>query len=325
VPAWLSHQGLLHQHAEHEFVQRLAKASPPWSHISYDKHGTGLSGCERSDFSLAGMVAELASLADHLELPRFALLCGSVAGFTGVTYAVQHPERVSHLILVNTSSHGTSFHIPQLVAAVTAIAALADAEWALGAETLAQLLSPAGTTDLLVGLAGAPRNGISIDVALALWSAYRSFDITDLLPRVSVPTLVLHSRGDRLVHYADGVELATAIPDAQLSLIPGCTYPLFHGPEAMVVGQMIVNFLTHNAAGLGQSRVSTSAGVSASLTQQQLRVLRLIAAGNSSQEMAAALVLSERTVQRHISALYAKIGAHNRADATAFALRTLHG
>jgi DNA-binding NarL/FixJ family response regulator len=52
-------------------------------------------------------------------------------------------------------------------------------------------------------------------------------------------------------------------------------------------------------------------------------VLRLIAAGKSNQQIADALVLSLRTVERHITNLYAKIGAHGKADATAYALR--HG
>jgi DNA-binding NarL/FixJ family response regulator len=57
------------------------------------------------------------------------------------------------------------------------------------------------------------------------------------------------------------------------------------------------------------------------LSTRQLQVLRLIAEGKSSREIAAALVLSERTVQRHIAELYTRINVHNRAEATAFAFR----
>lgn len=62
------------------------------------------------------------------------------------------------------------------------------------------------------------------------------------------------------------------------------------------------------------------------LTSREVDVLRLIAAGKSNQEIAAALVLSVRTVERHISNIYAKIGASGavaRATATAYALQ--HG
>jgi DNA-binding CsgD family transcriptional regulator len=59
----------------------------------------------------------------------------------------------------------------------------------------------------------------------------------------------------------------------------------------------------------------------APLTNREIEVLRLIAAGRSNREISADLVLSERTVARHIANVYTKIGAHGRADATAYAHR----
>jgi DNA-binding CsgD family transcriptional regulator len=57
------------------------------------------------------------------------------------------------------------------------------------------------------------------------------------------------------------------------------------------------------------------------LTTREIQVLRLIAAGRTNREISAELVLSERTVGRHITNIYAKIDARGKADATAFALR----
>jgi len=59
------------------------------------------------------------------------------------------------------------------------------------------------------------------------------------------------------------------------------------------------------------------------ITPRESEVLRLIASGKTNREVAEALVLSPTTVERHISNLYAKIGARGRADATAYAIR--HG
>jgi DNA-binding CsgD family transcriptional regulator len=58
----------------------------------------------------------------------------------------------------------------------------------------------------------------------------------------------------------------------------------------------------------------------AGLTHQEVEVLCLIAGGKSNREIADALVLSVRTVERHITNIYGKIGARGRADATAFAI-----
>jgi DNA-binding NarL/FixJ family response regulator len=52
-------------------------------------------------------------------------------------------------------------------------------------------------------------------------------------------------------------------------------------------------------------------------------VLRLIAAGRTSREIAATLVVSVGTVERHITHIYGKLGVRGRAEATAYALR--HG
>jgi DNA-binding CsgD family transcriptional regulator len=61
----------------------------------------------------------------------------------------------------------------------------------------------------------------------------------------------------------------------------------------------------------------------AGLTAREATVLGLLASGRSNPEIAATLVLSVKTVERHTVNLYAKIGARNRVDAAAYALR--HG
>jgi DNA-binding CsgD family transcriptional regulator len=79
----------------------------------------------------------------------------------------------------------------------------------------------------------------------------------------------------------------------------------------------------HRAA---QPMAASAAGVRHypdGLTAREVEVLRLLAAGLTNKEIAAALVVSDRTVGNHIANLYGKIGARRRADATAYALR--HG
>jgi DNA-binding CsgD family transcriptional regulator len=57
------------------------------------------------------------------------------------------------------------------------------------------------------------------------------------------------------------------------------------------------------------------------LTAREVDVLREVAAGRSNKEIAEALSISGRTVDRHIANLYMKIDAHNKADAAAYAFR----
>jgi DNA-binding CsgD family transcriptional regulator len=55
------------------------------------------------------------------------------------------------------------------------------------------------------------------------------------------------------------------------------------------------------------------------LTERELEVLRLVAAGHTNKAIADELVLSERTVDRHVSNILAKLRVASRAAATAFA------
>jgi DNA-binding NarL/FixJ family response regulator len=58
------------------------------------------------------------------------------------------------------------------------------------------------------------------------------------------------------------------------------------------------------------------------LTQREVEVLRLVATGLTNRAVAAELFLSEKTVARHLSNIFAKAGVNSRAAATAYAFRT---
>lgn len=69
------------------------------------------------------------------------------------------------------------------------------------------------------------------------------------------------------------------------------------------------------AAWVGVSPVPLPGG----LTEREAEVLRLVASGSSNRDIANALVLSEKTVARHLSNIFVKIGVSSRAAATAYA------
>jgi DNA-binding NarL/FixJ family response regulator len=57
----------------------------------------------------------------------------------------------------------------------------------------------------------------------------------------------------------------------------------------------------------------------AGLSPRELEVVRLVAAGRSNQAIAAELVLSEKTVARHLSNIFGKLGVTSRTAAAAYA------
>lgn len=66
-------------------------------------------------------------------------------------------------------------------------------------------------------------------------------------------------------------------------------------------------------------KAAASRAGSAALTGRELEVLVLLAQGKANKEIASALVISERTVKFHVSAILAKLGAGNRTEAVAIA------
>jgi DNA-binding NarL/FixJ family response regulator len=64
---------------------------------------------------------------------------------------------------------------------------------------------------------------------------------------------------------------------------------------------------------------SPDAAAAHGLTARELQVLRLLAAGKTNHAIAADLVLADKTVDRHVSNIFAKLGVSSRAAATAYA------
>lgn len=60
-------------------------------------------------------------------------------------------------------------------------------------------------------------------------------------------------------------------------------------------------------------------GEAMKVTPREHEVLRLLAAGKTNREIASTLIISEKTVERHVSNIFTKVGVSNRAAATAYA------
>jgi len=157
-----------------------------------------------------------------------------------------------------------------------------------------------------------------------------TFDVTDLLPRLRMPTLVLHRRDIPWLPVDVARSLASQVADARLIVLEGDSLAPFVGltePAACASDE----FLQEKAGRVAQRAARGAAPdredahladpPATRLTAREVEVLRLLATGSTNAEIAQELCLSIRTVERHVANSYAKIGARGRADATAYALR----
>jgi len=186
--------------------------------VRYDGRGWGVSERDVTDYSLDVLMLDLEAVVDRLSLERFALLGVLQMGPVAIAYAARNPERVSHLILWCSWARASDFYTsPRL----RALRELLEKDWELYTETAAHVLlgwsrgSPAHRAAELY------RESVTRQALRATVAALREFDVTDLLPRVRAPTLVVHRRGVRLFDVDVARHLASHIPDARLLLQQG--------------------------------------------------------------------------------------------------------
>ncbi len=132
------------------------------------------------------------------------------------------------------------------------------------------------------------------------------------MPKLTVPALVLHRRGDRTVPISRGRELAALLPNARFVALNGDSH-LPHLDDQRELQRALAGFLGDAA------RAETNG--SSPLSRRETEVLRLVAAGLSNREIASSLVLSEHTVHRHVANILRKLAQSSRAAAAAHATR----
>ncbi len=189
--------------------------------IRYDRRGAGLSERDVSDFSLDCQVRDLEAVVDHLSLGRFALLAAYASGPVAIAYAARYPERVSHLILWCTYARGSDLsQSPQ----VQAHRALIDKDWEFYSESVAQFLGGWSGGEEARRTAAIIRESTTPEALQATYQAVEEFDVSELLPQVRSPTLVLHSREAIYPRIEVARNLASRIPDARLAIVEGSSF-----------------------------------------------------------------------------------------------------
>jgi len=232
TPPWLSHLDLEWKiPAFRDFFGQLAQHHTV---VRYDSHGCGLSDRHRVDFSIAAEVRLLELLLDNLDLEQVALFGYGAGGPVAVSYAALHPDRVSNLILFGTL--GDSRHAQLSEEMPEAIQALAIDHWPLAARLFADLQAPDADGTTLQSLAKMYAQSTTGEtVVQAAHCLVHGVDLLDLLPKLTVPTTVIHRVGDPAMPYQAGRELAARIPTSCFVPLEGASHLPFLGNSSRVI------------------------------------------------------------------------------------------
>ena len=218
APNWLSHL---------EFEWQ----SPVWRHwllelsrrnrlIRYDDRGNGLSDREVGEISFEASLRDLETVVDTIGLDRFTLFGISQGCAVSIAYSVRHPERVRKLVLYGGYARGwrkrsNREQLERYGALMTLMKHGWSQENPAFRQVFTSLFVPDGTPEQMQWFNDLQRVTTSPENAMRIRSVRGDTDVSALLPRVTVPTLVAHCLKDALVSFDEGRYLAMSIPNAR--------------------------------------------------------------------------------------------------------------
>ncbi|MCH7998360.1 MAG: adenylate/guanylate cyclase domain-containing protein [Chloroflexi bacterium] len=181
--------------------------------VRFDQRGSGLSQRDVDDLSVAARVLDLEAVVDHLELDRVALNGWGTGGPVAISYAAQHPDRVSHLSLVDSYAHPADYTQSERAASLIT---LMNSDWDLFTETVASVFFGWSGGEPARKLAAYLRECVTPEEGRAAMAAALSEDVTPMLPDVQAPTIVVRARQNVYSGVDVARSLAAAIPNASL-------------------------------------------------------------------------------------------------------------
>lgn len=209
--------------------------------ITFDRRGVGLS--DRVGFAPTMDVAagDIGTVLRACDSRRVLLFGASECGPVCVKFAVDHPRLVAGLVLFGSLAKGSrSADYPHALQAsqYETWRRLLVTGW--GGPAGIEIFGPSLASDpqARAWWAGLLRSASSPGSISAVLEVLRDIDVEPLLPRVSVPTLVLHRQGDRAVRIGAGRDMASRIPGAQFVALDGNDHWFFAGDQAPVLDEV---------------------------------------------------------------------------------------
>lgn len=213
-----------------ELAERFTVIAPDWP-------GYGESDKPSLEYSMDFYHEVPCGFIEHLGFERFSLAAFSMGGGIALRYALEHPKRISKLILINSYALGGAVHLPFAPRLALRLPGVADFIWKrLGDNRLFLSLclkylvlgNPGRVTPELVDEVGAQLSVEGLQFAFMTWLRRELGSLRLLtnyklkLRDVQMPTLLIHGSKDLVIPAYRSRRAAKLIPNAELCILRGC-------------------------------------------------------------------------------------------------------
>ena len=240
VPGFISH--IENYWTEPRFARWLGRLGGFCRVVMFDKRGTGLSDRVGGLPTMDERLDDVRAVMDASGMQRAAVFGISEGASLAALFAATHPERCDSLVLYGGFARFASW-IPT-EQALEELFRYIDTDWGSGKSLPMFAPSQAGEVAFQQWWGRFERLGADPAAAIALMRMNSQIDITDVLPSIHVPTLVIHKTEDTTVAFEGGQVLANRIPGARLVTFPGVDHIIFLGDVAERILDEMEEFLT---------------------------------------------------------------------------------
>jgi DNA-binding CsgD family transcriptional regulator/pimeloyl-ACP methyl ester carboxylesterase len=266
--------------------------------IQIDERGAGMSQRDLPDeFDYRDYVHDVEAVISRLDLGPFVLL-GLVNHFpTALEFAAKHPQQVKAVVLscLTSPTQRSSFW-----------SNLPFEDWELFLYGLVPRDFTPGEGKRMVEQL---KEAFSADDFIRRRRSFLRYELDEaLISQHKTPTLILHPKDYVLSDPAISFRMAQILR-GQVSLIDGASVFGDAGQGTGAIEAFLAELPLTNVSGESDQ----------GLSERELEVLRLLAAGRSNQQIADDLVISLNTVRRHVSNIFDKTGVANRTEAAGYA------
>ena len=192
---------------------------PYYRVLRYDTRGHGASSAPHGDYTIAGLGADVLALADACGVREFAFCGLSLGGMIGQWLAANAPDRLTHLILANTTARLTDTHAMD----VRRKTVLEKGMPAIGEMIMARFFSPSVLASNPPQVGSARRTLLATDPTgyAGCCAAIRDMDQRALLSKIQTPTLIISGDQDVAMPWYDhGERLTEAIAGSRAVRLP---------------------------------------------------------------------------------------------------------